>query len=197
MKGTKTLIESWRPRTKKRVVRNDKAYQQCYETTAAELERLLDLYRNTVYEEDMRARLYRDSMDHHIRRYHGYAIQGKIKSHYRQRGVSMEAKHTIFEHVVPEGAVRDMLIDDVITINQALNVPTCRISRAHNEMLNQRSLHDNNPEPWFFFRRYVNGMSHVVDNKTVVPEFETYNGQLITDLNIWSLGDHWAMFGIK
>ena len=197
MEQTKLLMEAWRPKPKKRVQRNDAAYQQCYETTYHELERLLDIYKNTVFEEDMRARLYRDSMDHHIRRYHDYAIKGNIKSHYRQRGVSMANEDSIFEHTIPEGAVRDMLIDEVITINQALNVPTCRVSRYHNQLLNQRSLHDNNPEPWLFFRRYVNGMSETVNNKVLVPEFETYNGQLITDLNTWSFGDHCTMFGIK
>lgn len=194
---TKTLMENWRPKTKKKVVRNDNSYEACLETTTLELERLLDIYRNTVFEEDMRARLYRDSMDQWIRRYHKYAIQGKIKSHYRQRGVSMASKDTIFEHVIPLGSLRDMLIDDVITINQALNGPTCRISRYHNELLNQRSLHDNNPEPWLFFKRYVNGMSETVNNKVIMPEFETYNGQIITDLATWSFGDHCNMFGIK
>jgi len=40
-------------------------------------------------------------------------------------------------------------------------------------------------------------MSETVNNKVLVPEFETYNGQLITDLNTWSFGDHCTMFGIK
>lgn len=197
MEQTKALMEAWRPKTKKRVQRNDEAYQQCYETTVFELERLLDIYKNTVFEENMRARLYRDSIDHHIRRYHDYAIRGNIKSHYRQRGVSMAPEDSIFEHTIPEGVLRDMLIDEVITINQALNSPTCRISRYHDKMLRERSLHDNNPEPWFFFRRYVNGMFETVNGQFVVPEFETYNGQLITDLSTWSFGDHCTFFNIK
>jgi hypothetical protein len=197
MEKTKQLMEAWRPKTKKRVQRNDESYRQCYETTVFELERLLDIYKNTVFEEDMRARLYRDNMDHWIRRYHDYAIRGNIKSHYRQRNVSMANEDSIFEHTIPEGVLRDMLIDEVITINQALNAPTCRISRTHDKMLRERSLHDNNPEPWFPFKRYVNGMVETVNGQSVVPEFETYNGQLITNLNTWSFGDHCSFFGIN
>jgi hypothetical protein len=197
MEKTKQLMEAWRPKTKKRVQRNDESYRQCYETTVFELERLLDIYKNTVFEEDMRARLYRDYIDLSIRRYHDYAIKGKIKSHYRQRGVSMANEDSIFEHTIPEGVIRDMLIDEVITINQALNSPTCRVSRTHDRMLRDRSLHDNNPDPWFFFRRYINGMSETVNGQLVVPEFETYNGQVITILDSWSFSDHLQFFGIK
>lgn len=123
-------MQDLRQRRKANVKRNDKAYEQALSTTVEELERLLDLYRNTVFEEDMRARLLRDSIDHHIRRYHGYAVQGKIKSHYHQKNVSLAAKDTIFEHVIPAATVRDKLIEGVLTINQALNVPTCRVART-------------------------------------------------------------------
>lgn len=197
MENTRTLMEAWRPKTRKRVQRNDESYKQCHETTAFELERLLDIYKNTVFDEDMRARLYRDYIDRTIRRYHDYAIKGKIKSHYRQRNVSMANEDSIFEHTIPEGVIRDMLIDEVITINQALNSPTCRVSRTHDRMLSDRGLHDNNPEPWFPFRRYVNGMSETVNGQLVMPEFETYNGQLITDLNTWSFGNHCSFFDIN
>ena len=79
-----TLKEGMQATNQKRkanVKRNNKAYEQALSVTTEELERLIDLYRTTVFEEDMRARLLRDSIDHHIRRYHKYAIQGKIKSH--------------------------------------------------------------------------------------------------------------------
>lgn len=190
------LMENWKPKSKKNVKRDDKAYSMCRETTIVELERLLDIYRNTVFEDDMRARLYRDNIDHWIRRYHKYAIQGNIKSHYRQRNVSMASEDTIFEHVIPAANIRDMLIDEVITINQALNAPTCRISRYHNNLLNQRSLHDNNPNARYFFRRYITGMTENINGVDTVPEFETFNGQPITNLNTWSFKDHCTFFGI-
>lgn len=193
----KTLVEAWKAKRKKTVKRDDLAYQQALEFCIQEIKRLLEMYRTTVFEEDMRARLIRDDIDHHIRRYHGYAIQGRIKSHYKQKGVSMLPKDCIFEHVIPAGQVRDMLIDGALTINQALNVPTCRVSRADNKRLNDLGLHKDNPESYYPFRRYRTAMTQVVDKKKVVPEFETYNGQMIPDLETWTLDDHFKLFDIK
>lgn len=181
-------MQDLRQRRKANVKRNDKAYEQALSTTVEELERLLDLYRNTVFEEDMRARLLRDSIDHHIRRYHGYAVQGKIKSHYHQKNVSLAAKDTIFEHVIPAATVRDKLIEGVLTINQALNVPTCRVARTTDDALRRKGLHDNTPDGWFFFKRYKLAVDDI--------EIESYNGKLIADLDTWTLQDHFDLFGI-
>jgi hypothetical protein len=175
-------------RRKNNVKRNNKAYEQALSTTTEELARLLEIYQTTVFEEDMRARLYRDSIDHHIRRYHKYAIQGRIKSHYHQRGVSLKAKDTIFEHVIPAATVRDKLIAGELSIMQALNVPTCRISRVGNKQLEDRGLHDNTPDAWFFFKRYVIGIDDA--------KIETYNGTVIADLDNYTLQDHFDCFGI-
>ena len=191
------VLTSRRAVVRKNVKRNDKAYAGSLETATSELERLVDMYNNTVFEDDIRARFLRDDMEFWIRRYQKYAVQGKIKSHYHQRGVSLSAKDTIFEHVIPVGEVRDMLIDGTLTINQALNVPTCRVSRAGNAMLNAKGMHDGNKNPWNFFKRYKVGMATVdVKGNTILPEFETYNGQVIQDLDTWTLRDHYNFFGI-
>lgn len=177
-----------RHRRKNSVKRNDQAYEQALTTTVEELQRLLTLYQDTVFADDMRARLYRDSMDFWIRRYQGYSIQGRIKSHYCQTGVSLAAKDTIFEHVIPAAVVRDKLILGHLTITQALNVPTCRVARTTDAALRTKGLHDSTPDGWFFFRRY----------QTAVPDIgiETYNGQVISDLSSWTLQDHYDCFGI-
>ena len=188
---TKTLKESMQNMRGKKYVnvkRNDKAYDMALSTTVEELERLIDLYKTTVVEDDMRARLLRDSIDHWIRRYHKYAIQGKIKSHYHQRGVSLAAKDCIFEHVIPASTIRDKLIAGELTINQALNVPTCRVSRKVDELLRQNGLHDSTPDGWFFFKRY----KMVLDDIGI----ETYNGQPVKDLDSWTLQDHFDFFGV-
>jgi hypothetical protein len=182
-------MQDLKQRRKNNVKRNDKAYAQALSTTTDELERLIVIYRDTVFEEDMRARLLRDSIDHHIRRYHGYAIQGKIKSHYHQRGVSLKAKDVIFEHVIPAATVRDKLIEGKLTIMQALNVPTCRIARSSDEALRARGLHDSTPDGWFFFKRYTLAIDNI--------EIETYNGQVIKDLHTWTLQQHYDFFDIK
>lgn len=186
-----TLQENMQNMRGKRYVnvkRNAKAYEQALETTTEELQRLVDLYRTTVAEDDMRARLLRDSIDHWIRRYHKYAIQGKIKSHYHQRGVSLAAKDCIFEHVIPASTVRDKLIAGELSINQALNVPTCRISRQVDALLRKKGLHDSTPDGWLFFRRY-----QLVYSDMAV---DTYNGQAIKNLDTWTLQDHFDLFGI-
>lgn len=187
-----TLQENMQNMRGKRYVnvkRNAKAYEQALSTTTEELERLVDLYRTTVAEDDMRARLLRDSMDHWIRRYHKYAIQGKIKSHYHQRGVSLAAEDCIFEHVIPASTVRDKLIAGELSTNQALNVPTCRISREVDAKLRQKGLHDTTPDAWWFFQRYQLAYADMA--------VDTYNGQAIKDLDNWTLQDHFDLFGIK
>ena len=186
-----TLQESMQNMRGKKYVnvkRNSKAYEQALSTTTDELERLVDLYRTTVAEDDMRARLLRDSIDHWIRRYHKYAIQGKIKSHYHQRGVSLAAKDCIFEHVIPASTIRDKLIAGELSINQALNVPTCRVSRQVDHLLRKKGLHDSTPDGWFFFKRYLLADSTI--------GIDTYNGQPVADLNTWTLQDHFDLFGI-
>lgn len=139
MSNFQQIIESFKKTERNRTVkRNDKAYQQCEEFTTEELERLLEIYRGTVYEEDMRARLLRDSIDHHIRRHHEYAIQGKIGSHYREVGISQN--DSVFEHVIPASSVRDMLIEGKLTIKQALNTPTCQIRKTNDRVLRENGL---------------------------------------------------------
>ena len=182
-------MQDMRARRKNSVKRNDQAYEQALAITTEELHRLLTMYRDTVFMEDMRARLLRDAMDHWIRRYQGYSIQGRIKSHYHQAGVSLASKDTIFEHVIPAAVVRDKLIEGQLTVNQALNVPTCRVARATDAALRGKGLHDNTPDGWFFFQRYL----------TAVPDIgiETYNGQAIQNLDSWTLRDHYNFFGVK
>jgi hypothetical protein len=181
-------MQNLRGKTYTKVKRNDRAYQQCEESTVEELERLVDLYRNNVFEEDMQARLWRDRMDNAIRRYQEYAIQGRIRSHYNQRSVSLAARDVTFEHVVPVAVIRDNLIEGNLTVKQAINMPTCRVSKTVDQALRAHGLHDNTTDGWNFFGRY----STVADG----IEIETYNGQVVPDVNTWTLQDHFDFFGI-
>jgi hypothetical protein len=185
MKNTQALVEGFvKPSRGRGVKRDDLAYEQALETTTIELERLLDIYRTTVFVEDMRARLYRDSIDHWIRRYHGYAIEGKIKSHYREIGV--DEKDSVFEHVLPASSVVDMLIQDRLTINQALNTPTCLIKKSSDLVLKDNGLTKQSPDNWRFFRRY----------SVLNSSFVTYDGKPIDNINDWTLDNHWNLFGV-
>lgn len=185
MSKLQTLIEGYKKRSRNRgVKRNDESYKQCLEFTKSELERLLKMYKGML-EEDMTARLIRDSIDHHIRRYHEYAVKGNIGSHYREVGV-IESQ-SIFEHVIPASSVRDMLIEERLTINQALNTPTCLIKRSQDVKLTKNGLSKTSPNNWNFFQRY-----RVLDS-----QFTTHIGTPVTNLDTWSLEDHHNYFHIN
>jgi hypothetical protein len=183
MSNLKTLIESFRKKAYKRVQRNEQSYQQTQDFTVNELERLLEMYKACIVEDQL-ARLIRDSMDHHIRRYHGYSIEGKIGAHYRQFGV--DEKNCIFEHIIPATNVLAMLIEGHLTITQALNTPTCLIKKEDDVILRKSGLGSSSPDNWNFFRRYG----------VLNSQFKTYNGQVITNPDSFTLEDHFKLFGI-
>jgi len=184
MTKLQNLVESYEKRSRNHgVKRNEKSYKQCLDFTHGELQRLLAMY-SELPEEDMTARLIRDSIDHHIRRYHGYAIEGSIGSHYREVGVV--EKDSIFEHIIPASSVRDMLIEGRLSINQALNTPTCLIKKSSDKKLTQSGLVKTSPDNWKFFRRYA----------VMNSEFVTFNGQSVSNLNEWTLEQHYKFFNI-
>jgi len=181
MSDFKTLVESFTKRNYKKVQRNDQSYRLTLEITISELTRLIEMY-STCVEEDQTARLIRDSIDHWIRRYHDYAIRGNIGSHYRQTGTVKG--ETVFEHVVPANEIRDMLLEGKLTVRQALNAPTCLISKVDDVILRQKGLSSSSPSRWFFFQRY----------SVLQPTITTFNGKPI-NINDWTLEDHYKLFG--
>lgn len=183
MSNFKKLIESFVKRAYKRVKRDEYAYKQTEELITEELERYLTKYKACLAE-DQEARLLRDYMDFSVRRYHGYCIEGKIGAHYRQGGV--DEKNCIFEHILPANIVVAMLIEGRLTIKQALNTPTCLINKSDDVILRESGLGSSSPDNWFFFRRY----------KILNSKFKTYNGQLIDNIDNFSLEDHYKLFGI-
>ena len=166
------------------VERNEQSYAITEDFIESEVSRLLDMYRAlTVL--DQRARLIRDGMDLYLRRGHGYSIEGSIGAHYRQVGVQVE--DCDFEHVIPQSRIRDLLIQGRISIKQAMNPPTCYITKENHSMLKQNKLGDKTPSYWHFFDRYT---------KTFDATYETFNGQAITDPHAWTLFQHYKHFGI-
>ena len=176
------LIESFVPVNYSRVQRGEKSYRESLQLTASEITRLIDMYKNQVAA-DQTARLLRDSIDHWIRRYHGYAIEGSIGAHYREIGV--DPKRCVFEHVIPAAKVRDMLLQGVLTVSQALNTPTCLISQRNDEILREQGHASSSPNYWNFFERYA-----VFDD----TRFSTYNGQKIENPHAWTLQNHFEYF---
>lgn len=185
MANLKTLVESFAPVTYSRVQRGDQAYRETYDLTVTELERLVTMYKElkTV---GQTARLVRDSIDHWIRRYHGYAIEGSIGAHYVEVGVDRSS--CVFEHVIPAAKVRDMLLQGILTVRQALNTPTCLISTRNDSILREEGHVSSSPDYWHFFDRYA-----VFDD----ARFTTYNGTSVDNPHEWTLGKHFEFFGIS
>jgi hypothetical protein len=180
----RTLIESFREVHYPKVTRSEEGYVLTRELVTSELERLLTTYRGLTVV-NQRARLLRDGIDFWLRRYHGYAIGGGTGSHYRQVGVS--ENDCDFEHVIPQKIVRDMLIQNKLTITQAMNVPTCLIHKDLHKELKQSGWDSKTPSVWHFFDRYTNVFK---------AEFETHNGQAITDPHNWTLDKHYEFVGV-
>jgi len=182
MTSFQTLVESYVNKTYKKVQRSDCTYKDTMQFCSSELQRLLSMYKDYV-DEDQTARLTRDSIEHHIRRYHDYSIRGDIGAHYRQTGIAKG--DTVFEHVIPVKEIICMLLNGQLTIQQALHAPTCLIKKSDDVELRNRGLGASSPGRWYFFQRY----------KVLNSVFTTYNGQSI-DLKNWTLADHYKFFNI-
>ena len=166
------------------VERNEDAYRITEDFIKTEVKRYIKMYRSLTTL-DQRARLIRDVIDLLLRRGHTYSIGGSIGSHYRESGVDI--KNCIFEHMIPQSRIRDLLIQDCISIKQAMNPPTCLISKNHDEQLGKSGFTSKTPSYWNFFDRYT---------RVFNAQYETFNGQMIEDPHQWTLGEHYKFFGI-
>jgi hypothetical protein len=167
------------------VERNEDAYRITKEFIAFEVKRYVEMYRNLTTL-DQRARLIRDMIDLLLRRGHGYCIEGSIGSHYRQ--VDVDVDNCIFEHMIPQSRIRDLLIQDRISIEQAMNPPTCLISKENDAQLSKSGFNNKTPSYWHFFDRYTG---------VFTAQYETFNGQAITNPHEWDLGKHFSFFGVN
>ena len=166
-----------------RVERNGQAYVDTYNFVREELERYLARY-HELDQINQTARLLRDQIDALIRRYHEYVIEGKIKAHYRE--VGLKPKDAVdFEHVIPARSVRNLLIDGVWTIDQALNSPTCLIRRNQHRKLKDMKLSKHTPNKWLFWQRYAG----------LKLSIETYDGTAV-DQSAWDFEQHCRYFNI-
>lgn len=178
-----TLMEDYRPGNVPRVQRSGAAYEQTYQYFYASIERLVNVYCQ-LEQHDQTARLVRDDIENAFRRYHEYCIKQNTGAHYQQEGLKRDEK-VDFEHVIPARIVRDALISGRMTIDQALNAPTCALSREKHELLGKQKLTKSTPCPFWFWRRYQN----------LGVKIKSRNGELI-DLNTWNLDTHYEYFQI-
>jgi len=76
------------------------------------------------------------------------------------------------------------LLANAITVEQALNAPTVRLSRAKHALLKDAGWASTTPDMWVPFRRY---------SQVFAARFETHDGTQI-DTNTWTLEQHFNYF---
>ncbi len=164
--------------------RSTESYAATAAYVTANLERLVELYLTTKNDEQT-YRLIRDDIDNALRRYHQYCIKENIGAHYIERGLEGNG---IFEHMIPASTVRDLCIAGIISAEQALNVPTCRLSKQRDDLLREKGWVSKTPDIYNFWKRY----KYCFDTEGV---FTTWDGQAVnTDM---TLDDHFEYFVVK
>lgn len=125
----------------------------------------------------------RNDIDYYLRRYHEYCIEQRdgMLAHYHEIGADQDCD---FEHLIPASRIRDLLLARTISVDQALNAPTVRLSRAKHHLLKEAGWASKTPDMWLPFRRYT----QVFD-----AQFQTYDGTQI-DPESWTLEQHYRYF---
>ena len=146
------------------------------------LERLVVDYHGVRNDQQL-LREIRNDIDYYLRRYHEYCIKQRdgMGAHYHEKGADAE---TDFEHLIPAARVRDLLLASVITVEQALNAPTVKLSRAKHAELKDAGWASHTPDMWLPFRRY---------SQVFNTQFETHDGTAI-DPETWTLEQHFEYF---
>lgn len=181
MKPLRERVESFRLSRIDNVVRNGQSYEQSYIFTKRVLKLCVSVFKR-LPDNGQTARLVRGLALWCLRQYHEYNIQGHFGAHYRQVGLkASEAKD--FEHVFPVGLARDMLFFDILTVDEAMNIPTCFLSREKHKQLAKLKLGDTTPDVYLFWKRYAE-----LDIK-----IETHDGTQV-DMSTWSLDTHYEYF---
>ena len=159
---------------------------ETYKTVATrcntQLVQLVEEYR-AVKNDQQLLREIRNDIDEKIRRYHEYCIKQRdnMGAHYHEQGADAE---TDFEHLIPLGRIRDLLLAGAITVEQALNAPTVKLSRAKHAQLKDAGWGSHTPDMWLPFRRYT---------QVFEAKFETHDGTAI-DPETWNLEKHFDYF---
>lgn len=164
-----------------RVQRSAETYRATAEYVQHRLLELVTQYRNTKNDQQT-LRLIRDDIDNALRRYHEYCIKQNIGAHYVDPDLE---GNSIFEHMVPNSTVRDMMLHGVITPAQACNMPTCRLSKTKDDLLREKGWTSRTPDIFNFWERYTNCFD--------TTGFSTHDGTEI-DTAVWTLDKHFSYF---
>lgn len=178
----KELLESFVAPVYTRTPRNDAAYKATYRYCYDRLDTIIKLYKTSTNDQQT-LRLIRDDMDNLLRRYHEYCIRQRdgMGAHYFEVGADQD---TDFEHLIPAARIRDLMIAGVLSIDEALNPPTVKLSRAKHAMLKEAGWASHTPDMWLPFKRYT----QVFDAKYIT------NSGMEIDPDTWTLADHYKQF---
>lgn len=180
----KEAIENFRQPVYTKTARSTDTYASINNRCATQISRLVEEYNNVKNDQQL-LREIRNEIDYQLRRYHNYAIKENIGAHYIEVGLEGNG---IFEHMIPASTVRDLCIAGIISAEQALNVPTCRLSKQRDDLLREKGWVSKTPDIYNFWKRY----KYCFDTEGV---FTTWDGQTVnTDM---TLDDHFAYFSIK
>lgn len=183
MKPILERIDGFVPPTYVNVERSGQSYHETEQVSRQALKRYLRHYRR-LETANQTARLLRDYIDRTLRRYQDYCIRERIGGHYRQ--VGLKPNDTVdFEHVIPAKIIRDLLIQERITIDEALNSPTCILKRSKHNKVNKKNA-KTTPDLKHFWKRYQ-GLNVRV---------QTHDGTPV-DMPNWTIEDHYKYFDIN
>lgn len=149
---------------------------------SAHIQRLVEEYQQVINDQQLLREL-RNDIDYYLRRYHEYCIQQRdgMRAHYHEIGADSDCD---FEHLIPASRIRDLLLANAITVEQALNAPTVMLSRDKHRALREAGWASKTPDMWLPFRRY----SQVFD-----ASYQTHDGTPI-DPESWTLDKHYDYF---
>lgn len=165
-----------------KTLRTPATYQTVADYCTKNLYRLIGEY-HAVENDQQLLREMRNDIDYYLRRYHKYCIEQRdgMRAHYYEVGADEDCD---FEHLIPAARIRDLLLANVITVQQALNAPTVRLSRAKHALLKDAGWAAHTPDMWLPFKRYSNVFS---------AELTTFDGTVVDPLT-WTLEHHFNYF---
>jgi hypothetical protein len=162
--------------------RSPATYQTVAHRCRGKLAQFVEEY-HAVENDQQLLREIRNDIDDSLRRYHEYCIQQRdgMQAHYHEIGADDECD---FEHLIPAARIRDLLLAGCITVDQALNAPTVRLSRAKHRALKDAGWAAKTPNMWLPFLRYTNVFE---------AAYQTHDGTVVDPLT-WTLEKHYNYF---
>jgi len=120
--------------------------QYCKQEMQRHLDNIINMSRDNgdVYAE------MRNDLDKKLREYH------KTMSPHYEVLETFKGESIVIEHMIPVKRIIDLLIKEEITVDQACNLPICKLPKSLDVKLNDNGYKTDTPCPYFFTKRYYN-----------------------------------------